>query len=193
MISSHYQCSTSQLYFTVRGKTCNNFNSCQCLLGKEWKNVTWDDWNRDMMMFHLYNGDIMPINICTVSQSGIILCFCQGNSMGKRLCRLLYVNTPPKNLASIDFPANSAHLWEWFSATEGKTPLTTSSAYAFFNYANFWLEHCLCLWNWYLCALGDSHSFVYKKILNEHVNDFDMFKKNYLCLMCDRKFFISVW
>ena len=103
MISSHYQCSTSQLYFTVRGKTCNNFNSCQCLLGKEWKNVTWDDWNRDMMMFHLYNGDIMPINICTVSQSGILLCFCQGNSMGKRLCRLLYVNTPPKTLHQLIF------------------------------------------------------------------------------------------
>ena len=46
------------------------------------KTVTCDDWNRDMMMFHLCNGDIIPNNIFmytnthTVLQSSILLCFC---------------------------------------------------------------------------------------------------------------------
>ena len=82
------------------------------------KTVTCDDWNRDMMMFHLCNGDIIPNNIFmyrhthTVLQSSILFCLCLSqNFLQTRHFRLMNSATyhKPTLFSSLFFLREKLH------------------------------------------------------------------------------------
>ena len=56
-------------FYLYWGNFATNIFECECVWKK--KSVTCDDLNRDMMMLHLWSGDIMLFSHAHTSQSGI--------------------------------------------------------------------------------------------------------------------------